>query len=181
VEFTARYQRKSGQPSAVPVCFSLHRIAIAACRQAPERSCRRFEIRPSSQKPTRSSSRQQPQQVFHEEKKEQQEKSAQASQWPSCKRMHVPDNEISNFRDGEALAGLLSADCSGGLKLFGLSADFRRSFITTDANPFYDSFVRWQFNTLKKAAKVKIRFTQHNLLASEKQPAPTTTARKAKD
>ena len=27
--------------------------------------------------------------------------------------------------------------------------DWRRSFITTDANPFYDSFVRWQFLTLK--------------------------------
>lgn len=29
-----------------------------------------------------------------------------------------------------------------------------RSFITTDANPFYDAFVRWQFNTLKRIGKV---------------------------
>jgi leucyl-tRNA synthetase len=28
------------------------------------------------------------------------------------------------------------------------------SFITTDVNPFYDSFVRWQFHTLLKAGKV---------------------------
>jgi hypothetical protein len=27
--------------------------------------------------------------------------------------------------------------------------DWRRSFITTDHNSFYDSFVRWQFNTLR--------------------------------
>lgn len=40
------------------------------------------------------------------------------------------------------------------LKKFGLSADFRRSFITTDVNPYYDAFIRWQFNTLKKANKV---------------------------
>ena len=33
--------------------------------------------------------------------------------------------------------------------------DWRRSFITTDANPYYDSFVRWHFNTLKKRGKVK--------------------------
>jgi leucyl-tRNA synthetase len=32
--------------------------------------------------------------------------------------------------------------------------DWRRSFITTDHNPFYDAFVRWQFNTLKKIGKV---------------------------
>ena len=32
---------------------------------------------------------------------------------------------------------------------FGCAIDFRRSFITTDVNPFYDSFIRWQFNRLK--------------------------------
>ena len=29
----------------------------------------------------------------------------------------------------------------------GAHIDWRRSFITTDANPFYDSFIRWQFST----------------------------------
>lgn len=33
--------------------------------------------------------------------------------------------------------------------------DWRRSFITTDVNPFYDSFVRWQFLTLKDRKKIK--------------------------
>lgn len=33
--------------------------------------------------------------------------------------------------------------------------DWRRSFITTDVNPFYDSFVRWQFVTLKERKKIK--------------------------
>ena len=36
------------------------------------------------------------------------------------------------------------------LKKFGLKADFRRSFITTSRNPYYDRFIRWQFNLLKK-------------------------------
>jgi leucyl-tRNA synthetase len=40
------------------------------------------------------------------------------------------------------------------LKEFGLHTDWRRSFITTDANPFYDSFIRWQFNTLRKRDKI---------------------------
>ena len=34
------------------------------------------------------------------------------------------------------------------LKAFGIMADFNRSFITTDINPHFDSFVRWQFNIL---------------------------------
>lgn len=33
--------------------------------------------------------------------------------------------------------------------------DWRRSFITTDVNPYYDSFVRWQFLTLKERNKIK--------------------------
>ena len=33
---------------------------------------------------------------------------------------------------------------------FGVGVDWRRSFITTDYNPYYDSFVRWQFHQLKQ-------------------------------
>jgi leucyl-tRNA synthetase len=40
------------------------------------------------------------------------------------------------------------------LRGFGLHTDWRRSFITTDANPYYDSFIRWQFNTLKARNKI---------------------------
>ncbi|TVU45305.1 hypothetical protein EJB05_04788, partial [Eragrostis curvula] len=35
------------------------------------------------------------------------------------------------------------------LKAFGLSCDWRRSFITTDMNPFYDAFVQWHMRKLK--------------------------------
>jgi len=41
------------------------------------------------------------------------------------------------------------------LKALGLKTDWRRSFITTDVNPYYDSFVRWQFLTLKDRGKIK--------------------------
>jgi leucyl-tRNA synthetase len=34
------------------------------------------------------------------------------------------------------------------LPALGCAIDHRRSFITTDLNPHYDSFIRWQFNTL---------------------------------
>jgi len=40
---------------------------------------------------------------------------------------------------------------------FGLATDWRRTFITTSENPFYDSFIRWQFAKLKKAAN-KLKF-----------------------
>jgi len=41
------------------------------------------------------------------------------------------------------------------MEKLGMRVDWRRSFITTDANPYYDSFVRWQFETLKDLGKIK--------------------------
>ena len=54
--------------------------------------------------------------------------------------------------------------------MFFLQTDWRRSFITTDANPYYDSFVRWHFLTLKKAGKVK--FGKRNTIYSPKDGQP---------
>ena len=36
------------------------------------------------------------------------------------------------------------------LQSLGLAVDWRRSFITTDQNPAYDAFIRWQFNRLRE-------------------------------
>ena len=34
------------------------------------------------------------------------------------------------------------------LKAFGARVDWRRSFVTTDVNPYYDAFIRWQVRAL---------------------------------
>ena len=49
-------------------------------------------------------------------------------------------------------------------KLFGSRIDWRRSFITTDANPYYDAFVRWQTKKLYKLGKIKFgeRYTVYS-------------------
>lgn len=38
----------------------------------------------------------------------------------------------------------------------GCGIDWRRSFITTDMNPYYDSFVRWQFWTLYRQVRARV-------------------------
>jgi leucyl-tRNA synthetase len=48
----------------------------------------------------------------------------------------------------------------------GLHVDWRRSFITTDVNPYYDSFIRWQFNTLRNHAKPKVKFGERYTIYS---------------
>ena len=48
----------------------------------------------------------------------------------------------------------------------GAHVDWRRSFITTDANPYYDSFIRWQFNQLHKLVPSKIQFGERYTIYS---------------
>ena len=56
------------------------------------------------------------------------------------------------------------------MKNFGLYTDWRRSFITTEVNPFYDSFIKWQFNHLKN--KNKVKFGKRNVVYSELDRQP---------
>lgn len=54
--------------------------------------------------------------------------------------------------------------CKRDLTNFGGRIDWRRSFVTTDANPYYDAFVRWQMNRLKELGKIKFgkRYTVYS-------------------
>lgn len=49
---------------------------------------------------------------------------------------------------------------------FGGRVDWRRSFVTTDANLYFDAFVRWQINRLRDVGKIK--FGERYTIYSEK-------------
>jgi leucyl-tRNA synthetase len=66
----------------------------------------------------------------------------------------IPEEELHNFTDSEYWLKYFPPLGKSDLQKFGLCTDWRRSFITTSTNPFYNSFIRWQFNTLKKLDKI---------------------------
>uniref|UniRef100_A0A8C1SDB0 leucine--tRNA ligase n=1 Tax=Cyprinus carpio TaxID=7962 RepID=A0A8C1SDB0_CYPCA len=77
-------------------------------------------------------------------------------QWDIMKSLGLRDEEIVKFADAEHWLEYFPPLAVEDLKKMGLKvADWRRSFITTDVNPFYDSFVRWQYITLKERKKIK--------------------------
>jgi len=43
---------------------------------------------------------------------------------------------------------------SSDLKSFGACIDWRRSFITTSRNPYYNKFIEWQFRRLRANDKI---------------------------
>ena len=81
-------------------------------------------------------------------------KGRKKTQWEILQMCDVPDEEISSFTDAQHWLSYFPPHCMDDLKLFGLHADWRRSFITTDTNPYYDSFIRWQFGKLKESGKI---------------------------
>lgn len=63
---------------------------------------------------------------------------------------HVKGEEMENFYDPKHWLFYFPPKGEEDLRKFGLAADFRRSFITTSVNPYYDSFIQWQFRRLAK-------------------------------
>jgi leucyl-tRNA synthetase len=55
-------------------------------------------------------------------------------------------------------------------RALGTRVDWRRSFMTTPANPYYDSFVRWQMNKLYALGKIK--FGERYTIYSPKDGQP---------
>ncbi|KIH58091.1 leucine--tRNA ligase [Ancylostoma duodenale] len=66
----------------------------------------------------------------------------------------LKDEEIKKFANTDHWLDYFPPYCISDLKKMGLKVDWRRSFITTDVNPYYDSFVRWQFQKLRAAKKI---------------------------
>ncbi|KAI0651318.1 leucine-tRNA ligase [Trametes meyenii] len=85
-------------------------------------------------------------------------------QFQIIESMGVPRNEIKKFADPYFWLKYYPPICIEDNKLFGSRIDWRRSFITTDANPYYDSFVRWQMKRLYKLGKIKFgeRYTVYS-------------------
>lgn len=67
----------------------------------------------------------------------------------------VPLADIHKFADPGYWLEYFPPICKDDLSAFGARVDWRRSMVTTDANPFYDSFVRWEMNRLKDLGKIK--------------------------
>lgn len=71
-----------------------------------------------------------------------------ATQWEIMRLSGVPEEDIKLFADPKHWLVHFPPLGVRDVTALGCGVDWRRSFITTDANPYYDSFVRWQFNTL---------------------------------
>ncbi|KAF2348893.1 Leucyl-tRNA synthetase class Ia archaeal/eukaryotic cytosolic [Trinorchestia longiramus] len=91
-------------------------------------------------------------------------------QWQIMRSLGLDDEEIKQFTDSNYWLDYFPPATKRDLQRVGLHVDWRRSFITTDRNPYYDSFVRWQFLRLKQ--RDKVAFGKRYTIYSPKDDQP---------
>ncbi|KAI8835910.1 hypothetical protein BC829DRAFT_448053, partial [Chytridium lagenaria] len=80
--------------------------------------------------------------------------------------MGVAREEIHKFQDPIHWLYFFPPLAIADMKALGTHVDWRRAFITTDVNKYFDSFVRWQFNTLKNQPSPKVKFGERYTIYS---------------
>lgn len=80
---------------------------------------------------------------------------ATGSQYKSLEMMNIAKEEIPKFTDPYYWVKFFPPWGKTDLTRWGAPVDWRRSFITTDANPYYNSFIEWHFTKLKEGGFIK--------------------------
>lgn len=76
-------------------------------------------------------------------------KEGEKGQVQSLREQGFSNVEIKKFENPEYWTKVFPKIWREAFRLMGISYDDRREFITTELNPYYDRFVKWQFNKLK--------------------------------
>nr|CAD1838899.1 unnamed protein product [Ananas comosus var. bracteatus] len=165
LEFGAAYHRLRGSNVLLPFAFHCTGMPIKASADKLAREVKQFgnpPVFPSLEEEEKSNlapevtteSKTEPDKFKSKRSKAAAKSSGDKSQWEIMRSFGLPDEEIAKFQEPYHWLTYFPPLAKEDLKAFGLGCDWRRSFITTDMNPFYDSFVRWQMNKLKNMGKI---------------------------
>ncbi|XP_036222723.2 leucine--tRNA ligase, cytoplasmic [Bactrocera oleae] len=160
-EFAVRYHRLKGRRVLWPFGFHCTGMPIKACADKLKREMEDFGYPPKFPTDDTPAEIEEPKQGDVPKDKSKGKKSkavaktaAAKYQWQIMQSLRLTDEEIKCFADTEHWLNYFPPLAIKDLKNLGIHVDFRRTFITTDANPFFDSFVRWQFLHLKNRGKI---------------------------
>ncbi|XP_058097646.1 leucine--tRNA ligase, cytoplasmic-like [Magnolia sinica] len=181
LEFASAYHRLRGSNVLLPFAFHCTGMPIKASADKLAREIEQFgnpPIFPSTEdeasvevtiesKPEEENTEQvQPDKFKSKRSKTVAKSGGDKFQWEIMRSFGLSDSEIAKFKDPYHWLSYFPPLAKEDLKAFGLGCDWRRSFITTDMNPYYDSFVRWQMRKLKEMGKIvkDLRYTIYSPL-----------------
>ena len=151
-EFTVRYKRLKGYNALWPFGYHVTGMPIVG---ASEKLRREFQNHTDNISEWSAEQENKFKAEIEIAKKDKKYKIAtKLPQYTILKMLNVPEPEIKNFIDPQYWCRFFPPHAVEDLKNFGVMVDHRRSFITTDLNPYYDSFICWQFHHLKQKNKI---------------------------
>lgn len=167
VEFNAGFSRMQGKRVLFPLGFHCTGMPIKACADKLADDVRKFgqnfegyneeDDAQASQLPAPTQA-----QTKEDVTKFTSKKGKAASkvvklkyQFQIMRALGIPNEDIHKFSDAHHWLEHFPPLCQRDLNDFGARIDWRRSMVTTDANPYYDAFVRWQMNRLKELDKIQ--------------------------
>ena len=159
-EFAARYHKLKGEAVMFPFGFHCTGMPIKACADKLRDEIEKYgcpPVFPVEGETTKEEAKKvnvETLDVFRSAKAKVKQKGGK-HQWDILKSNGIPEEEIPQFVDPIHWLQYFPPYGMEDLKLMGAAVDWRRSFITTDHNPYFDSFVRWQVTKLKDMGKIK--------------------------
>ncbi|KAJ3197083.1 cytosolic leucyl tRNA synthetase [Irineochytrium annulatum] len=177
-EFACAYERLKGKRALFPFGFHCSGMPIKACADKLKREVEIFgknfekfvdepaEPETPPEPVQKSDAPVDPTKVVKKHGKAASKNTGLKWQFQIMRTMDVPNEEIHKFADPEYWLSYFPPRVMDDLKALGVHVDWRRSFITTDTNPYFDSFVRWQFNVLKSLPKPKVKFGERYTIYS---------------
>ncbi|KAI9921675.1 hypothetical protein PsorP6_002514 [Peronosclerospora sorghi] len=161
VEFAARYHRLKGENVIFPFGFHCTGMPIQAAASKLKRELQTYGNPPNFSRDIDEESKDNAKSAEGSLNKAHGKKSKAAAktggvvrQFDILKMSNIPEDEIPKFQDPLYWLQYFPPHAIADLKRFGMNIDWRRSFITTDVNPFYDAFVTWQLNKLNEFGRV---------------------------
>ncbi|PBP23730.1 leucyl-tRNA synthetase [Diplocarpon rosae] len=169
IEFTAGFARMQGKRALFPLGFHCTGMPIKACADKLINEVKMFgknferytedevveDMAIVSQSPAPSAHREDVTKFTTKKGKAASKVVKMKYQFQIMRALGIPTEEIHLFADTNHWLDFFPPLCKRDLTNFGARIDWRRSFVTTDANPYYDAFVRWQMNRLKELEKIK--------------------------
>lgn len=145
-EFTSRYQRLLGKNALFPFGFHCTGMPIAAASNRVKAELKKHNGNIEE--------------ILKNEN----------NQLSILKKMGIETEILHKFEDPVFWLEFFPPYGRDDLESLGVSCDFSRSFITTQRQAYYDKFIQWQFNRLKKTGVIKFgkRYTVYS--KSDDQP-----------